>query len=83
LSQIIASNSIEPRSAVIAAYALCGFAHLPSLAIYVGGATALAPERKPDIAAIAWKALLVATLACMLTGALAGLFCGNNSILLG
>jgi len=75
LSQMMASNSIEPRSAVIAAYALCGFAHLPSLAIYVGGATALAPERKRDIAAIAWKALLIATLACLLTGALAGMFC--------
>ena len=83
LSQAIASNSIEPRSAVIAAYALCGFAHLPSLAIFVGGATALAPERKRDIAAIAWKALLIATLACLLTGAMAGLFCNNNSVLLG
>ena len=81
LSQMIASNSIAPRSGIIAAYALCGFAHLPSLAIYVGGATALAPERKRDIAAIAWKALLIATLACLLTGAMAGLFCENNSIL--
>ena len=82
LSQLLASNSIEPRSAVIAAYALCGFAHLPSLAIYVGGATALAPDRKKDIIAVAWKALLAATLACLLTGALAGLFCNDSSILL-
>ena len=82
LSQLLASNSIDSRSAVIAAYALCGFAHLPSLAIYVGGATALAPDRKKDIIAVAWKALLAATLACLLTGALAGLFCSDNSILL-
>ena len=82
LSQLLASNSIEPRSATIAAYALCGFAHLPSLAIYVGGATALAPGRKPDIVAVAWKALLAATLACLMTGAMAGLFCDGNSILL-
>ena len=82
LSQLIESNSIEPRSAVIAAYTLCGFAHLPSLAIYVGGATALAPDRKADIIAVAWKALLAATLACFMTGAMAGLFCDNNSILL-
>ena len=82
LSQLLAANAIEPRSAVIAAYALCGFAHLPSLAIYVGGAAALAPTRKSDIAAIAWKALLVATLACLMTGAIAGIFCSNNSILL-
>jgi len=82
LSGLIADNAIEPRSAVIAAYALCGFTHLPSLAIYVGGAVALAPGRKADIAAVAWKALLIATLACLLTGALAGLFCDDYSILL-
>ena len=82
LSQLIATNSIEPRSAVIAAYALCGFAHLPSLAIYVGAAVALAPNRKSDIAAVAWKALFIATLACLMTGAWAGIFSDNNSILL-
>lgn len=82
LSQLIASNSIEPRSAVIAAYALCGFAHLPSLAIYVGGAAALTPNRKADIAAVAWKALFVATLACLMTGAMAGLFYGGHSVVL-
>lgn len=82
LSQLIASNSIEPRSAVIVTYALCGFAHLPSLAIYVGGATALAPNRKSDIASVAWKALFVATLACLMTGAMAGIFCDAGSILL-
>ena len=82
LSQRIADGTIEPRSAVIAAYALCGFTHIPSLAIYVGGAVALAPGRKSDIAAVAWKALFIATLACLLTGAMAGLFCDESSILL-
>ena len=83
LSQLIAENAIEPRSAVIAAYALCGFTHIQSLAIYVGGAVALAPNRKSDIAAIAWQALFIATLACLLTGAMAGLFFDDSSVLLG
>jgi CNT family concentrative nucleoside transporter len=78
LSQLISSQSIEPRSAIIAAYALCGFAHLPSMAIFVGGAAALAPNRKSDIAAVAWKALAIASLACFVTGALAGVFCSNT-----
>ena len=82
LSHLIAENAIEPRSAVIAAYSLCGFAHIPSLAIYVGGATALAPARKSDIAAVAWYALFIATLACLLTGAIAGIFCSDSSVLL-
>ncbi|MGL6196292.1 MAG: NupC/NupG family nucleoside CNT transporter [Thermoguttaceae bacterium] len=82
LSGLIASGEIEARSAIIAAYALCGFAHIPSLAIYVGGATALAPDRKSDIAAVAWKALVIATLACFVTGALAGMFFQGDSVLI-
>ena len=81
LSEMMKSGAIEPRSAVIAAYTLCGFAHLPSLAIYVGGATALAPNRKSDIASVAWIALFVATLACLMTGAFAGLFYSGNSLI--
>ncbi len=82
LSGLIKSNSIDPRSAVIASYALCGFAHLPSLAIYVGGATALAPERKSDIAAVAWRALIAATLACLATGCIAAVFFSGETALL-
>ncbi|MEE8291877.1 MAG: nucleoside transporter C-terminal domain-containing protein [Candidatus Tectomicrobia bacterium] len=37
------------RSAVITTYALCGFAHVASLAIFVGGTAALAPERTKDL----------------------------------
>ena len=81
LSEMMKAGAIAPRSAVIAAYALCGFTHLPSLAIYVGGATALAPGRKSDIASVAWIALFVATLACLLTGSFAGLFFSSHSLL--
>lgn len=82
LADLIKTNAIEPRSAVIAAYALCGFAHIPSMAIYVGGATALAPHRKSDIASLAWKALAIATLSCLMTGAFAGIFFSESSILI-
>lgn len=78
LAELIRTDAIAPRSAVIAAYALCGFAHIPSMAIFVGGATALAPERRSDIAAVAMKSLVAATLACLITGAIAGLFCGDT-----
>jgi CNT family concentrative nucleoside transporter len=62
----------EPRSAVIAAYALCGFAHLASMAIFVGGISALAPERKETLAKLGARALVGATLASLLVGAIAG-----------
>ncbi len=62
------------RAQVIVAYALCGFAHVGSLAIFTGGAVALAPGRRADILAAGPRALAAATLACLMTGAVAGLF---------
>ena len=65
---------VDPRSPVIAAYALCGFSHVASLAIFTGGAVALAPARRIDILAAGPRALVAATLACLMTGAVAGVF---------
>jgi len=62
------------RSAVIATYALCGFAHFASMAIFVGGISALAPDRTRNIGGAALRALLAATLACLLTACVAGTF---------
>ena len=62
------------RSPVITAYALCGFAHVASLAIFAGGISALVPGRRKDLAAVGPRALLAATLACLMTGAVAGAF---------
>jgi CNT family concentrative nucleoside transporter len=84
LSQMLAAGDlIHPRSAIIASYALCGFAHIASLAIFVGGIAALAPSRIRDLSRLGLKALLAATLACLMTGAIAGLFYTPGSILLG
>jgi len=79
LKEAMASGAISPRSAVIVAYTLCGFAHIPSLAIFTGGISALVPERRSDIARVAPRALLAANLACLLTGCVAGLFAGNSA----
>ena len=73
----------HPRSAVIATYVLCGFAHVASIAIFVGGISALAPERTHDLAGVGFRALLAATLACMLTGCIAGAFFMKGSVLMG
>ncbi|MCK9594913.1 MAG: nucleoside transporter, partial [Candidatus Omnitrophica bacterium] len=74
----------DPRSAVITVYALCGFAHFASMAIFVGAVSALAPKRTRDISAIAFRALAAATLACLMTACVAGVFFNaNGTILLG
>ncbi len=71
------------RSMVVTSYALCGFAHLASMAIFVGGVSALAPKRTTIITQVALRALIAATLACLMTAAVAGVFFNDNSCLLG
>lgn len=84
LASALASGALaHPRSAVIATYALCGFAHIPSVAIFVGGTAALAPSRTKDLAQIGFRSLVAATLACLMIAAVAGTFYSNGSILLG
>jgi len=84
LSSLMASNSLQnPRSAIIATYALCGFAHLASMSIFVGGISALAPQKIHTIAKVALRALIAATLACLMTACIAGTFVSEESILLG
>ena len=66
----------------MAAYALCGFAHIASLAIFVGGISVLVPERAKELAELGFRALFGATLACLMTAAVAGLFfVGGGTIL--
>jgi CNT family concentrative nucleoside transporter len=72
----------HPRSAFICTYALCGFAHIPSMAIFVGGVSAIIPDRKTELSVIGPRALLAATLACMMTAAIAGTFYNQASILM-
>jgi concentrative nucleoside transporter, CNT family len=71
------------RSAVIATYALCGFAHIPSLAIFVGGTASIVPERTKDISVLGLWALFAANVACFITGAVAGLFYTGGGGILG
>lgn len=84
LATALENNVLQnPRSAVITTYALCGFAHLASMAIFVGSVCGLAPERARGIGPIAVRALLAATLACLMTACIAGTFFTKGSILLG
>jgi CNT family concentrative nucleoside transporter len=62
------------RSAKIATYALCGFANFGSIGIQIGGISALAPDRKTDLAKLAFKAMIGGAMACWMTAAIAGVF---------
>jgi hypothetical protein len=83
LAQLISSGQItSPRTVVILSYALCGFAHVAAMAIFVGGTAALAPSRRDDLASLGLRALLAATLATLMTGCVAGIFSGGEGVLL-
>jgi CNT family concentrative nucleoside transporter len=84
LAAAMAGNALaHGRSAVIAAYALCGFTHVASLAIFIGGISALAPSRTRALSRVGFRALLAATLACMMTACIAGAFYKEGSVLFG
>ncbi|HET7294655.1 MAG TPA: nucleoside transporter C-terminal domain-containing protein [Vicinamibacteria bacterium] len=64
--------ALEPRSAVIASYALVGFANVGSIAIQIGGLGALAPGRQADVARFGLRAMVGGNLAAFLSASLAG-----------
>ncbi|MFY9557869.1 MAG: nucleoside transporter C-terminal domain-containing protein [Blastocatellia bacterium] len=81
LAQMISNGDVaSPRTVVILSYALCGFAHVASVAIFVGGTAALVPSRRDDLAALGWRALLAATLATLMTGCVAGIFSTGEGV---
>ena len=73
LADLVAAGAIAPRSAVIASYALCGFANFGSLAILLGGIGGLAPSRRSEVASLGARSIVSGSLATFMTGCVAGL----------
>ncbi len=74
LGQMKASGAIsDPKSIIIATYALCGFANVASIGIQIGGIGALAPKRQQTLAAFGVRSLIGGTIACFLTATIAGM----------
>lgn len=67
------AETFDERTLLIIVYSLCGFANFSSLGIVIGGFTALAPDRRDDVIALAPRALISGTLATLMTGAVIGL----------
>jgi len=66
-------DTISPKTATIAAYALCGFANFASIGIQLGGIGSIAPERKKDLSKLVFKAMIGGALASWLTATIAGI----------
>ena len=72
----------DPRSVVIATYALCGFANFASIAIQIGGIAGIAPSRRGDLARLGVKSVIGGTLAAFMTATVAGIFYTGETVLL-
>ena len=73
LTNYIKNDLLSERSAIIASYALCGFANVGSIGIQLGGIGAMAPERRGDLSKLVFKAMIGGALASWLTASIAGI----------
>ncbi len=83
LADLSAEGALSDRALVIVSYVLCGFAHIPSVGIFVGGLAGLVPSRRQDISTLGWKALWAGTLATLMTGCIAGVWFYDGTAVLG
>lgn len=74
LGKMKAGNVItDPKSLLIATYALCGFANFASIGIQIGGISQLAPNQRKNLTELGIKALIGGTIACLMCGCIAGM----------
>ncbi|GHB25046.1 NupC/NupG family nucleoside CNT transporter [Mongoliitalea lutea] len=76
LADMKMAEALSPKSVVIATYALCGFSNFSSIAIQVGGIGSIAPNQQGNLSKLGMRALLAATLACLMTATIAGALFG-------
>jgi CNT family concentrative nucleoside transporter len=67
-------EQLSPITQAIVIFSLCGFANFSSIAILMGGIGAMAPTRRKEIAQLGLKTVLAATLANLMSAALAGFY---------
>lgn len=66
----IPPEAMSERTRMLLTYAVCGFANVASVGILSGGLTALMPERRTEILALAWRALLPGFMATLMTASI-------------
>jgi CNT family concentrative nucleoside transporter len=76
LADAIEAGALQPKTVIMATFALCGFANFSSIAIQIGGIGPLAPERTGEIAQLGLRAVLAGTLANLMTATIAGVLLG-------
>ena len=67
-------GALSDHTKAVVTFALCGFANFSSIAILLGGLGVMAPQRRPEIATLGVRALLAASLANLMSAAIASFF---------
>ncbi|GAB78858.1 concentrative nucleoside transporter, CNT family [Austwickia chelonae] len=80
VNEFVAFSAFGPEAATVSAktgaiitFALTGFANLSSIGILLGGLGTMAPNRRGEIAHLGMRAVLAATLANLMSAAIAGM----------
>ena len=66
-------STLDPRSLLIATFALCGFANFSSIGIQIGGIGALAPDQRQQLAKFGIRAMLAGTMANLMSASIVGI----------
>jgi CNT family concentrative nucleoside transporter len=66
-------GGLQPRSIIIATYALSGFANFSSIAIQLGGIGGIAPSRRHDLSRLGLRAMVGGSIAAFMTATVAGM----------
>lgn len=66
------ASTIDPKSFMLASFALCSFGNFGSIAIQIGGISELAPNQRKNLARLGLRALICGTLSCYLSAAIVG-----------
>jgi len=65
---------LDAKTLAILSFALCGFANFSSIAILTGGFSAVAPERRSEVAQFGLRVVAAGTLSNLMSATLAGIF---------
>lgn len=68
----VPAEDMSPRTFLITAHAVCGFANIGSIGILIGGLSIIEPEKRDVFLSLAWKTLVAGSLATCLSGAVVG-----------
>lgn len=72
LNAIRVSRGLDPKSILIATYALCGFSNFASIGIQIGGISVMAPNQRKTLTQLGLYSLVAGTIACFFTAIIAG-----------